>query len=93
MKKLLALGIVLFATLLSGCGNKDYFDTVYTYDYAIIELQNGEVIEGEVQTWKDYEGEQLQVKIDGVTYLVHSENITLMYKHMELPTMPVLEDK
>lgn len=98
MKKLITI-ILLSLCILTGCyGNYDRFDTVYTYHYAIIELQNGEIIEGNVQTWKDYEGEQLQVRIDNKTYLVHSENITLIHNHEiswddNLPTMPVLEDK
>ena len=33
---------------------------------------------GAVQSWTDYEdGDQIQVKIDGITYLVHSSNIAL----------------
>ena len=57
------------------------FDTVYTYDYAIIKLPNGEVVEGKVETWCDYEdGEQLQVKINGVTYLTNSLNCTMYTK-------------
>ena len=62
----------------SGCGNKTAIDTVYTYDRAIISLPNGEIVEGEVQSWCDYEGEQLQVKIDGKYYLVSSMNCVLI---------------
>ena len=96
-KKLLAI-ILLSLIILTGCGNYQAFDTVQTYHYAIIELQNGQIIEGNVQTWKDYEGEQLQVRINDKTYLVHSENITLIHNHnsepwdANLPTMPVLEN-
>ena len=64
---------------LTGC-NKQILDLQYNYNYAIIYLQNGEVVEGKVQSWKDYEGEQLQVKIDGVVYLTNSYNCTLMEK-------------
>lgn len=79
-KKLLLLalsaGVVLGCT---GCGNKDMWDTVYTYDKAIITLPNGEVIEGKVESWTDYEdGDQLQIKIDGKTYLVHSGDCILI---------------
>lgn len=57
------------------------FDTTYAFNYAIIRLQNNNVIEGRVQSWKDFEdGDQLQIKIDGVTYLVHSINCTLISK-------------
>ena len=70
------LCIMLFA--LTGC-NKDMFDTVYTYDRAIIKLPNGDAVEGKVTNWTDYEdGDQIQVKINGKTYLVHSMNVTLI---------------
>ena len=63
---------------LTGC-NKQVFDTTFSFDSAIISLPNGEVITGKVQSWKDYEdGDQIQVKIDGVTYLVHSSNAALI---------------
>jgi len=68
--------MMLFA--LVGCGNQQLFDTTYTFDYAIIGLPNGEVVEGEVESWNDYDGEQLQIVIDGATYLTHSENIVLI---------------
>lgn len=71
--------IILFVyMLLSGC-NKQVFDTTYKFDRAIIELRNGTIVEGKVQSWTDFEGsDQIQVKIDGVTYLVHSSNIDLI---------------
>ena len=82
MKKLLALMlvviVVLSTALLSGC-NKQMLDLTYSYEYAIIGLPNGEVVEGKVSSWTDYEdGDQLQVKINGKTYLVHSSNIVLI---------------
>lgn len=76
---IMVLALIVIALALTACGNKDMFDTVYTYEYAIIALPNGEVIEGKVQSWTDYEdGDQIQVKIDGKTYLVHSEDIVLI---------------
>ena len=77
MKKRL-LAIIFAAMLLTGCGNHQVIDTVYTYNYAIIQLPNGEIVEGKVQSWRDFEGEQLQVKIDGVYYLCSSYNCVLM---------------
>ena len=84
MKKIIALLLaviaVLSACLLSGC-NKQMVDLTYSYEYAIIGLPNGETVEGKVSSWTDYEdGDQLQVKIDGKTYLVHSSNVVLISK-------------
>ena len=73
----LALTIILVG-FLAGC-NKQVFDTTYTFDRAILSLPNGEVIEGKIQSWTDFDdGDQIQVKIDGKRYLVHSENIVLI---------------
>ena len=77
-KKLLAGLVMGLALLMSGCGNYDHFDTVYTYNYAIMELPDGRIIEGDVEQWRDYEGDVLQVKMDGIVYYVHTENIVLM---------------
>ena len=81
MKKIiiaiLALGMVFN---LSGC-NYQMVDTIYNYKYVVIGLQNGKVVEGKVESWRDYkDGDQIQVTIDDTTYLVHSSNITLMTK-------------
>lgn len=73
------LAAVLAVGALTGCGNKDMWDTVYTFDYAVIQLPNGEVVEGRVESWTDYEdGDQIQVKIDGITYLTSTLNCTLI---------------
>ena len=70
--------MVATAGLLTGC-NRQIIDTTYSYERAIIGLPNGEVIEGKVQSWKDYDdGDQIQVKIDGKQYLVHSEDVVLI---------------
>jgi len=73
-----ALVAVICAAVLTGC-NKQMVDLTYSYEYAIIGLPNGEVVEGKVSSWTDYEdGDQLQIKIDGKTYLVHSSNVVLI---------------
>ena len=79
MKKILSVLLATMITLtLVGCGNQQIFDTTYTFNYAIIELPNGEIVEGKVKSWNDYEGEQIQIVIDGVTYLTHSENVVMI---------------
>ena len=75
------VGTILFwviLTAVTGC-NKDLIDTVYSYDYAIIELPNGQVISGNVTSWRDYDdGDQLQITINGTTYLVDSSRCVLI---------------
>ncbi len=78
MKKGIIISL-LSLLVLTGC-NKQVIDVTYTYNYAIIQLPNGEVVEGKIQSWNDYEGEQLQVKINGVIYLCSSYNCVLMNK-------------
>lgn len=69
---------IIFTISLTGC-NKQLVDLNYNYDRAVISLPNGEVVDGKVQSWSDYEdGDQIQVKIDGVTYLVHSSQVVLI---------------
>lgn len=78
--KLTVFVLVLFLAgiILAAC-NKQMIDTTYKFDRAIIELRNGTIVEGKVQSWTDFEdSNQIQVKIDGVTYLVHSSNIDLI---------------
>lgn len=80
MKKFLAILIMtlLMATTLTSC-NKQIFDTTYSFDKAIISLPSGEIIEGKIDSWTDYEdGDQIQVKINGVVYLVHSSDVVLI---------------
>lgn len=62
---------------LCGCGNYRVFDTTFTYYWAQIKMPDGTIIEGKVDNWTDYEGDQLQITIDGVVYLVHSSNAVL----------------
>lgn len=77
-----AISFLSVATILSlNISNKDIFDTIYKYDEAIVSLADGSVVKGQVQNWTDYkDGDQIQVKIDGIIYLVHASNITLIAK-------------
>lgn len=71
---LVALFILIFCT---GC-NKQMVDFDYSFDKAICVIGN-ETKEFELRTWKDYDGEQLQlVDKEGNKYLVSSINCTLI---------------
>ena len=79
MKKTLVWLTVLAALLTLTACNKQMVDLTYSYERAILSLPNGEVVEGKVTSWTDFEdGDQIQVRIDGKTYLVHSSNIVLI---------------
>ncbi len=81
MKKrvLCLLSALIMLLALSACGNRQLIDTTYTFNKAIISLPNGTVVEGKVTSWKDYEdGDQIQVVIDGTTYLLHASNVALV---------------
>lgn len=76
-----ALAIVLFISLfaLSSCGNMNMMDTTYSFERVVMSLPNGDVIEGKVTNWVDWEdSDMVQVKIDGKTYLTHSSNVVLI---------------
>lgn len=79
MKKLVLAASLITAMTMTGCGNMDLVDTVFTYNKAVIKMADGSIVSGDVESWRDYEdGDQLQVTIDGTTYLVHAANITLI---------------
>ena len=79
MKKLLFIGLlIVMCILMTGC-NYQMIDTTISFDRAIIQLPNGKVVEGKVDSWKDYEdGDQVPVKIDGKTYLTFISNVCLI---------------
>ncbi len=81
MKKIIAL--IAIVLLLSGCQANKKYDILDTqgFNYAILELPNGELIEGDIQYWRDFEdGDQIEVKINNVIYLTSSYRCVLMYK-------------
>lgn len=79
MKKFIAICLIVVAMMgvLAGC-NRQILDVTYSYEQAIVKLPNGEVVEGKVSSWCDYEGEAIQVVIDGVTYYTQGSNVVLI---------------
>lgn len=80
-KKFLALCLIAVISIsMVGC-NKQIIDTAYNYNEAVFSLPDGTIVKGKVDSWTDFEdGDQIQVKIDGKTYLVHSSDIVLIAK-------------
>lgn len=59
--------------------NRTLIDLTYAYDTAIIQLPDGTIVRGEVESWTDYENsDQMQVKVNGKTYLVHGSDVALI---------------
>ena len=59
---------------LCSCGNYKVFDKTFTYSWAQIKFPYGTIVQGKVDNWTDYEGDHLQITIDGTTYMVHAAN-------------------
>lgn len=83
MKKIVLIVLLTVgALLLSSCslGNREIgWDMKQTFDEAIIILHNGEMIEGKIDSWRDFdESDVVQVTIEGVTYLTHYSNVILL---------------
>ena len=80
-KTLIAIALLLVIATsiitLSSC-NMQVLDLTYSFEYAYISLPNGEVIEGKVDSWVDYESDAVQVVINGKTYLTHYSNVVLI---------------
>lgn len=79
MKKLLVIFLVLLVVLsMIGC-NRQIIDTTWSYESAMVKLPNGDIVEGKITSWTDYENsDMLQIKIDGKQYLTHSTNVVLI---------------
>ena len=75
----LTLSLLLSVLLVATSCNRQIFDTTYSFSYARIYTPSGEIlVEGTVTSWLDYDdGDQLQVVINGVTYLTHASLIIL----------------
>jgi len=83
MKKVILIALLLISVLMmTGCslGNRQIgLDFKQSFDEAIIILHNGEMIEGKIDNWRDFdESDVVQVTIEGITYLTHYSNVILM---------------
>lgn len=73
-----------FLLALGGCGNQSLLGSNETYSYAQIKTPDGEVIQGEVESWSSANGTTVQVVMDdGNVYYVNSMNVTLSTKPFE----------
>ena len=72
-----ALGII---AMCCGFSNKNWLDTTFKFDRAMIAMPDGTCVELKISNWTDYgDGDQIQIKAtDGKTYLVHATNCVLI---------------
>jgi hypothetical protein len=76
---ILILAVMVITMFFTGC-NRQMIDLNYNFNYAIINTFNG-TVEGKVTSWRDFDdGDQLQVTIDGVTYLTSATNVILEHR-------------
>ena len=85
--KLLIAVVAVLVALVAGLvvywevthGNRSLMDTKNRFDYAIISLPNGEIVEGKVSSWLDYvDSDVVQITIGGKTYLTSYVNVCLI---------------
>ena len=79
MKKIICiLLVVIMIVAMTGC-NRQLIDTTWSFERAVIFLPDGEKIEGEISSWRDYDSsDMIQVAINGKQYLTHSSNVILI---------------
>lgn len=76
----LVLVVALFVWFIPSISNKQIWDMTFSFERAIIQLPDGDVIHGKVVSWKDFDdGDSVQVKMeDGKSYLTHIANVCLI---------------
>lgn len=81
MRRKVSAVVLPVMLLLSGCGfNKELIDTTYSFESAIVQLPDGTIVVGDLDSCTDFQdGDCVQVTIDGKTYLVHSSNAALIH--------------
>ena len=67
-----------FCVLLSSCGNYRLEVIPAEYDWAELRTASGDLIVGPVSKWSLFSTGTLSVTINGIDYLTHACNVTLM---------------
>jgi uncharacterized lipoprotein NlpE involved in copper resistance len=83
MKKIKISLLIMMLFILVGCGNQEFFGELnpsnYTFDKAIIKMPDESVLEIDIKTWHDFDGEQIQIEsTDGKKYLTSSYNCIMI---------------
>lgn len=86
MKKIICIVLILtVALVLTACkiGNRQIGVDIspQTFTHAILELGNGELIEGTVTSWRDFnDSDTVQFTMNDITYLTHYSKVILCTK-------------
>lgn len=81
MKKIISIILIITAVIaLCSCGNRDMFDTNFTFDYVLVRMPDNTMKKIEIKQWRTYDdGEQIQIiSKDGKVYLINSVNSVLV---------------
>lgn len=79
--ELLCAIIIIAIAILILCGLTDSNKQVFDFDYTFNEIvcnYDGDKFELKIDKWTDYEGEQIQVKSNGKTYLLSANHCYLI---------------
>ncbi len=69
---------ILMSYFLVGC-NREIFDMTWKYDTAVTRWPDGSMKTIKIKSWRDYEGEQIQITDhNGNAYLLSSFNTILL---------------
>ena len=86
-KKVIIVIVVVLVIVIAGFavywenthGNRRLIDNKFRFDRAVIRLPDGNVVDGKVSSWTDYnDSDVVQVTIDGKTYLTSYVNCCLI---------------
>lgn len=83
LKRKIFLASILGGSILTTGCNYNLIDTKYTFDKAVIYNDSNALIV-DIDTWTDYDGEQLQVTTDDGTVLIVSSFNTILIKEDDL---------
>lgn len=82
MKKILT--ILLIALMLAGCGNQNTLGFGnYTYNYVSCQEDYADLKNEKVVSWKDFDGEQIEVTTEDNNYLLSSNKCILSKEKVE----------
>ena len=81
MKKLSFLVLAIFLLSLTGCGQGA--ENVDVGKWGVIELPNGDIVEGEIESLTRWSDSTFEVVIGGTTYCVHPVNFAAYDKEAQ----------